>query len=78
MTPKRHRTRQDTRQSACVLALRLLVCVIPIVAVGVAVGVVAGVTSTMFVVAEIALIGGVLLQDRLGMRLIDRWTRRAD
>lgn len=57
-----------------VLSVRVLVGVIPIMAVGVPVGVVVGVTSPLFVVAEVAAIGGMLLQDRLAML----WARVGD
>lgn len=51
---------------------------IPIMAVGVPVGVVVGVTSPLFVVAEVAANGGMLLQDRLAMLFISGWARVGD
>ena len=73
VTPEPRRADRDERRTGRLLTLRMLVGFIPVVAVGVPVGVVVGFTSPMFVVAQVAMIGGMLLQDRLAMRLVDRW-----
>jgi hypothetical protein len=76
MTPQPRRAGQYDRDRTRLLVLRVLVGIVTVVAVGVPVGMVAGVTSPMLVVAEVAAIGGMLLQDRLAMLLINGWGSR--
>jgi hypothetical protein len=73
MTPQPRGAGQYDRDRTRLLALRVLVGILTVVAVGVPVGMVAGFTSLMLVVAEVAAIGGMLLQDRLAMLFINGW-----
>jgi hypothetical protein len=75
MTPQPHRAGQYARHRSRLLVLRVLVGLGVTLGVGMTVGVVAGFTSPMFLVTEAAVIGGMLLQDRLAMPILDRWER---